>query len=198
MAEQIAKLDAVNEILAAIKIYPVAALQTGTASDAAQAERTLDRVDFDVQLQGLPENTYENYKITGAGAVLAAPAGTIRIEGYGPEKNRFSLQDSTANTLIWDNLAIASDGKLPAGDYNVKLIIKRAFVDLSIESKRLITARAAQIHQRRTVGSQAQDSALTNELLEAQQNTDGPGFIPGDKPRNFFAGPAQPQQQEQR
>ena len=51
------KLDGVNEILAGIGQYPVDALDTGGVSDAAQAERYLDRSSADVQAQGWPENT---------------------------------------------------------------------------------------------------------------------------------------------
>jgi len=69
------KLEAVNEILEAVDIWPVAALDPSGTSDATEAERVLDRENVRVQGQGWPENTEENVSMTLPVTKLTAVAG---------------------------------------------------------------------------------------------------------------------------
>ena len=82
----------------------------------------------------------------------------------------------------------------------MRVVIKKDFADLGFSSKRLIITRAAQIFQRRKVGNDKKDAALSAELLEAEHDVKGPGFVAGDQPtpRRYFAGPVSQQQEQQR
>ena len=76
-----AKLAAVNEMLEAIHEYPVAALDTGGTSIAADAETMLDRYDERIQAEGWHQNTEHDIEIDRADVqkqalVIAAGAWT--------------------------------------------------------------------------------------------------------------------------
>jgi len=68
-------LRAVNQILRAVGIQPVAALDTGGYSDAAEAERYLDEAGEAVQSQGWPENTEDNVSLNQSD--IRIPIGAI-------------------------------------------------------------------------------------------------------------------------
>lgn len=58
------KLDAVNRILRRAGRLPVTALDTGSGSDAGQAERILDEVDLQVQSEGWTYNTIRDVLVS--------------------------------------------------------------------------------------------------------------------------------------
>jgi len=84
------KLAAVNQILEAVKQFPVTALDTGGTSDAARAEAVLDRELTAILSNGWHENTdvnkehklaTKNIAVTGAGTFEAGETVTESTSG---------------------------------------------------------------------------------------------------------------------
>ena len=74
-------LEAANVILTRNRRRPVTALQTGDASDAGNAERTLDEVSRRIQEQGWHFNVRENVELTPDGNdKVAMPDGAMWID----------------------------------------------------------------------------------------------------------------------
>lgn len=80
------KLDAVNLILRASGLRTVAALQTDSASDAAEAERILDECELEVQSQGWHYNTRKDVELSPNGDdELLVDSNIIEIDTYGED-----------------------------------------------------------------------------------------------------------------
>jgi len=73
------KLEAVNDLLAAIGSYRVTALDTDGTSDAADAERLLDRFSRDIQAEGWHVNTEIRGSDGAAGVLLNVPTTTLTV-----------------------------------------------------------------------------------------------------------------------
>jgi hypothetical protein len=83
------KLSAVNRVLMAVGVRPVAALDTGGYSEAGLAERMVDESDQDIQGWGWHWNIEYEVEIAPDGSNnIVVPAGAIRIDSDGCHKRR--------------------------------------------------------------------------------------------------------------
>jgi len=103
MARNHTKLEAVNEMLEEVGVYPVAALDTGGSSDAADAERCLDRWNKRIQARGWHENTETDVEYGVADVTKVA----VAISGDG---------DWTAATKILNKTAAFASYTWASGD----------------------------------------------------------------------------------
>ena len=118
------KLDAVNALLRAITEYPVAALDTGGTSMAAQAERVLDFHDKLIQGRGWHENREYDVEIDAADAtkmamVIAAGAWNAsaltltKVAAFATYTfepgDQISVTGGTGVTVAWYEIASRTD-----------------------------------------------------------------------------------------
>lgn len=139
------KLEAVNQMLRAINLPPVAALDTGGVSEQAEAEAMLDLVDRQIQGQGWPENT-EQFKTYTAGSITVG-SDILRVRGSGPDAHRNLV-------LQGDALYDADKGSLTVtatrgSTVFLEVVYKLDFIDCSPMLKEKIVAQAALMFQRR-------------------------------------------------
>ena len=150
------KLEAVNEMLEAIGEKPVAALDTGGTSTAADAERVLDRIDRRIQSMGWPENTDFAVTIVSA-APTVVPSDTLWIRSTTQNRNYTLRADG-----VYD---IDAGAALTGVTAQVDKIKKLTFADLAPRTKDLISVAASAIFQRRWRGDPAQAMYFTEEKI---------------------------------
>lgn len=81
------KLQAINLILRAGGLRPVAAVDTDGASDAAEAERLLDEVDLEVQATGWHFNTRYDVELSpNDDGDIVPETSIITIDSYGDDE----------------------------------------------------------------------------------------------------------------
>lgn len=102
------RLYSVNTILSRAGRGEISALHTGLNSDAANAERELERASLTVQKIGWHFNTYRNVEITrDANNQFQVPGGTITIDSDGADAQCNVAQagdilyDLDNNTNLW-------------------------------------------------------------------------------------------------
>lgn len=156
------KLDAVNEMLAAIGEYPVAALDTGGDSLAALAEDLLDRVDETIQEQGHYENTESDIELEpDDDDYIQVDADVLRIDTWGPS--------------AWKNVDVRNDRLYDLDEQTdefddnlfVQIIRQKAFDDLTVGLRNQIVKEAKRLFQREQVGSHENDRFLEEEHAHA-------------------------------
>jgi hypothetical protein len=157
------KLEAVNEILAAVQESPVTALDTGGDSIEGQAESRLDAENLSVQSRGWHVNTEKNVELTPSGddSTIALGTGVLSADGYGVDASRDvcvrggTLFDRNNNTDEF------------AGPVTVSLVRLLDFDDLPQALQEYIVKRSSRVFQRRQVGDLQNDSMLLQEEQEA-------------------------------
>jgi hypothetical protein len=186
------KLNAVNEILEAVNEGPFAALDTGGASIAADAERTLDRVNIRVQSRGWPENTVYSkaYTPTGGGFSITVSADTLSIRGAGPSGHR-TLVLNADTVYDADNQTTNFGSAAPVYLDQVRLL---NFIDCSPTLKDVIVAEAKVVFQQVRRGDPLQDQFATRARIEAENVADRPKPRINSRPLNQTPNVAVPQQ----
>ena len=166
-------LQAINEILRAIDLPPIAAVPS-TASDTtsigARAEDELTTATRQVLTQGYPCNTTfsRSYTLDSNGEVdvSAADPAVLRIRGVSPAQFKDSL--FLRGGKFWDQRL----GQTDLGNQNdiiyVDVIEELAFVDVSPDVQEIIVSQARIKFQRQHQGSQANDAFLQQEHAEAE------------------------------
>lgn len=155
------KLEAVNLMLDAIGESAVNSLSTGTP-DAEKAERRLDRVVIDAQLDGWETNTDIRWITPNVNGEFVVPGSalacdTVEHSQHIPVKYRDGkLYDPTNNTFIWT---------LPK--LRVEIIYAKQFEELSYPLRRYIAAKAARVFQEAELGAVQRDSAARLEERDA-------------------------------
>ena len=139
------KLDAVNDVLALIGKHPTGALDTGGNSIPAHIERTLDRIDEEVQARGWHQNTETNVTATVDGSNnIVVDSDILDMDSDGADAFRnvtpragllYDLDNNTSTFTDIDSM-------------KVKQVRKLAFGDLTVKLRRYISALvAAEIHR---------------------------------------------------
>ena len=164
------KLDAVNACLAAINEYRVSALETGTTSIAAEAERYVDASTRYFCTMGWPCNTRRSVAFTPALAsgeyqINLASTTVVKIKPAGPHANR--------NLVIRGSKVYDAD----KGSFNflstntVFLDVAEllAFEELDPMLCEQVSQHACQQFARRQNGNQLADQYLSQELAMTDQ-----------------------------
>ena len=159
-------LDAVNQMLRAIKLQPVGALDTGGTSPAAEAEEMLDQERFSILAEGWFQNTSRG--ITEAAANPITVAEALRVDAAGVDFDRnVTLRGET----LYDMDAQSVD--FSAADIVLDIVRPLDYADLSPKLKDYIAASAALKFQRRKISGPQQDAYLVEEaavkLAEAKR-----------------------------
>lgn len=143
MAEAgVTKLEAVNDILHSLGRGTVAALDTGGASDAADAERILDRTTIKELARGWPCNTIaaKTYTSTGTPSVIDLNSvNPLRVECVGP--GRYAGQISLRGSLAY----IVNEGTTDFGSattITLNVYTEVAWADLSPDLKEVVLESA--------------------------------------------------------
>lgn len=175
------KLNAVIEMLAAIDIKTVTALDTGGASDAADAERFLDFETLRIQMQGFEDNTdlCRAFTANGSGQIEAA-ANWLVVMGAGPHAYR-NLTIRTG--YVWDADQHTTTITTASATVYLNVIYKLDWADCSPRLKNAILASAIQKFQRRMKGDPQTDLQLQGENTMAQLLADHPRDRNGDAAR---------------
>lgn len=188
----ITKLDAVNQCLATINEYRVTALDTGSTSIGAEAERYVDDSTRYFCAQGFPCNTLRAKAYTpDASLEIVLGSSVLRVRSAGPDQHRNLVM---RGTKVFD----ADKGQFAMSSASaVYLDVAELldFADLDPMLREQVAQHAAQRFGRRLVGSQMSDAFLSQELAitDAMQPRD-PTF--GSRPL-FAQAASQPQQQQQ-
>lgn len=155
------KLEAVNELLEAIKEWPVSTLDTGGTSTAAIAESTLDRELKRVLSYGWHENTDLTELTPDGSNEITLPSGTLSIRTTNGDYNKdLAIVDSK----LYDRVNETSEF---TETITLAVVVSKDLADLSVELSELVVKTAAVIFQRRLVGGKEQDAYLRQELAQA-------------------------------
>lgn len=159
------KLDAVNACLAAINEYRVSALETGTTSIAAEAERYVDSSTRYFCTMGWPCNTRRSVAFTpalasGSYEINLSSTLIVKIKPAGPNANR--------NLVIRGSKVYDADrgtfNFLNTNSVFLDVAELLAFEDLDPMLCEQVSQHASQQFARRTIGSQMSDGYLSQEL----------------------------------
>lgn len=129
------RLEAVNEILAAIGESPVASLAPPVPKEAALAEAALDRADRELQTLGWGFNTNFDDELTPVAGEIVLPANTLRVQPT-RRADDFSIRggklyDGSENTFTFTS------------SVRVNIVIGQEFTDLPIAARNAIVKSAA-------------------------------------------------------
>lgn len=203
----ITKLIACNEILMAVGMARVAALDTGGSSDVAEAEYVLDIVTREILMRGFSGNTLRV-------AITASDAGTIdlnggttgqsplnpaydalRVEGeFKHQRRALSLYASA----VWDE-DYGSNACFGVHEVvYLKVIINRAFADIQPDVKELIVAEAKQRYRAMKRPDPVIDGFLERDRVKAETGTGNNDRPPSADAEAVRFGPASAQQSGQR
>lgn len=190
----ITKLEAINEMLAAVEELPVSTLDTGGASIAAMAERHLDRETQRVQMEGYADNTdlCRGVVANGSGQIVAESTW-LAVQGAGPDAYR-NLTLRAGNVWSLDNHTdtITTSG----GTVYLNIVRQLEWADMSPRLKNAVLARSIRIFQRRQKGDPQADLMLAEESAMAAVVADRPSPRKGyaDEPIQKFPLMRPPQQ----
>lgn len=157
-------LEAINQLLQAIRIAPIQSLATAdTKQDAADAKFALDNASREIQLKGWEFNTEYDYVLSlevGTG-YAKVPNNTLSVRAsrnYGTTKftirgNR--LYNSTTHTYVWTEAPV------------VELVIALPYEDLPEAFKRYVIGKAAQMFCKPKLPSGATFQYTDQYLMEA-------------------------------
>ena len=176
----ISKLIACNELLLAVGLNRVAALDTGGSSDVAEAEYVLDIVTREILMRGYSGNT-QRIAITASDAgTIDLDAGTtgqsplspalaaLRVEGeFKHQRRALSLNGSA----VWDE-DYGSSTCFGANEVvYLKVIISRSFADIQPDVKELIVAEAKQRYRAMKRPDPTIDQFLERDRVKAETGT---------------------------
>lgn len=166
------KLDAVNRLLQSIKVKPVAQLDTGGFTEAADAERELDYWNKMVQLEGHFGNRIMSKEYTAASLKVVLGADVIAIKSAGPTQFRhFDIRRSGSETRVFDldrdSLAFTTGEKI-----YLDVTIEIPFIDCPVYLQHAIVSRAMQEFQRRYMGDPMRDQGLAEQRIRAEAVAD--------------------------
>jgi hypothetical protein len=191
----LSKLDAVNHMLESVGIKPVAALDTGGYTEAADAERVLDRESKLVQCEGHYGNRVMAKSYTAASNVVALASTVLTIKAAGRTQHRnFVLRETGGTPQVWDldedTFTIAT-GTVIQLDVTYEI----PYADAQIDLQNVILQRAAQIFQRRFGRNPEADVGHSEERIRAEavaQRTQGRAASDRSGPAPFaLSGPGQ-------
>lgn len=188
------KLDAVNELLEAIGLKPVTALDTGNFSEAGDAERTLDRESRRVQMRGFYGNQIKSKAYVASGSLITPAADVIAIKSAGPTQHRnFALREQSGTMRAYD---LDADTFTITGTIYLDITVEIPFADAPPDIQDAIVADAKQKFQRRFRANPEADQALAEERVQAELTT---GRVTGRSSQERAAAPpfalSQPGQQ---
>ena len=183
------KLDAVNACLAAINEYRVSALETGTTSIAAEAERYVDASTRYFCTMGWPCNTRRSAAFTPSGAafeISLASTSIVKIKPAGPNSYRNLV---IRGSKVYDaDRGTTNFGSSAAIYLDVAELL--AFEDLDPMLCEQVSQHACQQFARRQNGNQLADQYLTQELgvtdqVQERQTTfpSAPMVMPPSQPQ---------------
>lgn len=157
------KLEAVNQMLRAVNLPPVSALDPGGDSEEGEAEAVLDLVSRQVQGEGWPENT-EQFKTYAAGGAVTVGSDVLRVRGSGPDAHRNLV-------LNGDDLYDADKGSATitatrGSTVFLEVVRNLSFEDCSPTLKDKIVADAMLTFQQRKQG-ESREATLTREAVLA-------------------------------
>lgn len=164
------KLQAVNAILETIGLNPVSALDSNYAypgpttvynsSEAAKAERALDRTTHQVLARGYYFNTQRSKKYTaGGGNTIPLASDVLSVKGTGPSHYRnYDIRGSLLIDLDNYTTTITS-----GTDVFLDVVYAVPFEDCPPIIKDLIVSEASLVFQRRNRGSPEADQNLQGE-----------------------------------
>jgi len=121
MATNHTKLEAVNMVMEAAGFAPVSAVDTGGNSDAAEAERAIDRHDKIVQAQGWHENTEFDVEI--APADVTKVACVISGDGTWTAASKILGKTAAFASYTWasgDQIYVSGGTGVTAGWYEIQ------------------------------------------------------------------------------
>lgn len=193
----ITKLEAINEMLAAIEELPVSALDTGGASIAAMAERHLDRENQRVQMEGYEDNTdlCRGVVANGSGEIVAESTW-LAVQGAGPTQHR---NLTLRNGYVWDLDNHTQTVTTAGATFYLNIIRQLTWTEMSPRLKNAVLARAIRVFQRRQKGDPQADMMLAEESAMAALVADRPAARKGfaDTPLPKFPLMRPPQQAQQ-
>ena len=175
------KLEAVNNLLRTIGHRAVSALDPGGISDAAEAERVLDRMVEQVQTDGHPSNTeYKVYTSSGAG-VVTLDTDVLWIECVHPGRHAGRLKAVAGNQAynVYEQTATLASGAIEVGIWQR---VEIPWADCTPDLKHAIVARAETEFQALVRGRQDLLQYHAQREAEASASTDR-----GDTPPNTVA-----------
>lgn len=164
------KLQAVNEMLEAIKLKPVSALDTNANSDAGQAERVLDRESRRVQTPGFPGNTIPYKEYTAASNVVTLGSDVISIRPTGKSHRRLYAMRYTGSAMQVYDLENDTFTITTGTVIHLEVVIEIPFANCPPDMQDAIVAQAKQTFARRTSIDPVRDSQFTEERLHAEKN----------------------------
>lgn len=158
------RLEAVNEMLAAIGEDPVSSLAAGLP-EAEAAEDTLDRVSKQVQAPGWYINREELEWALDSNSQIRLPSTVLRIDTVGRDQGLEVRPRKDGNLLKLWRVATRSFNfdRAPL----VEVVWFLPFTDLTYELQAYIVARAAKEFQANELGSVALDGFRVRDEDEA-------------------------------
>lgn len=168
MAQSMTKLQAVNKILEAMGVKPVDALDTGGFSEAADAERMLDRESPIVQLEGWHGNRAISKEYTAASSKVLLNAGEIAIKAAGPTQYRnFDIRLVGAEYLVYD-LDRQTSAFTNGDKIYLDVTYELTFANAPLYMQVAIVERCCQLFQRRWKGNPMADQAHAEERVRGE------------------------------
>lgn len=160
------KLDAVNELLAAINEAPVAALDSGL-DDADKAVAILDRISSRVQQSGWNCNTRYTTLAPDINGNILVPSTAIRIDTVGRSASIDVSERVDPNDNIRKLWKDVSETFVFTAPISVQIIYELAFDNLTPALRTYIASRAAVTFQSRSLGAEMVDKNLKLDMQEA-------------------------------
>lgn len=201
----IARLDAINDMLASVNVLPVTAVdETGSwpsltygSSMAGQAGRVLDRVTREIICTNEFQcNTIKNYSITTNGSneldftsikgIWVKPKGALEGQNIG-----LTFDSTGANPKAYNfNTGTAT---FTAGTYLFEVRYDKSFSELTPDAQAIIVARAVERFQQEKVGNANKDAFIQRRKAEAEpfNTARRPPAFPPNQPLNAPMMPAQ-------
>lgn len=156
-------LDAVNEILESIGQPPVTTLDTGGASEEADAERFLDRANRNVQKRGWQMNTIVQKQHTPDGSGLISLGSSVLRMSVNP--NSFPLRASIRNGALYD---LDNDTNVFTKSVYLDVVSLVPFTQLTQAMANYIVKYAAQDFQRYKKRGRFDEAVAEREIRPAK------------------------------
>lgn len=160
------KLDAVNELLAAINEAPVASLESGL-DDADKAVAILDRISSRVQQAGWHCNTRITTLAPDTAGNIVVPSTAIRVDTVGVSSSIDVSERVDPNDNIRKLWRDDTETFVFASSLKVEIIYELAFDNMTPALRTYIASRAAVTFQSRTLGAEMVDKNLKLDMQEA-------------------------------
>lgn len=185
-----AKLEGVNRLMRTIGEKPVAALDTGGTSQAAECERILDQVTRTVQETALEDNVQMCATLTASAGAVTLPATTLVVLSAGTSQHRHfkAKGDVLFDIDNWTAVFGASEV------VQVKIAHAIAWADCSPVMKEKIIAEGELLMQRYWRGNPMKDQELQQQVGRVDGLAPRPLARPGGSPFPGTIPPFQPAQ----